>query len=238
MDKRVPQAVLDAAARRAHRAAVAKTLEGAAHEEPGGTAAPPRAASLDWPALDAAPPWLALDGPSLQMLRRRAGSVLLAPALRLWIGAAKVNAAREAVGHAWWWRLLDHRPWPDWSPELAQWGDWPADDTTSAAAVGAVLDEAGTEVLLATLPHGALRHAASQTLGANPATTFGVMPQAQAQAVLALTVRLLQDEAFATQARADAAKGEAAEEAAREAAQAADGGAAADEASTGRTNAT
>lgn len=219
MDARVPRAVLEAAARRAHRAAVARTLEaglppersqggpapvrGSERSEPGGTGQP-HAAALDWAALDAAPPWLALDAVSLRLMRRRVGSVLLAPALRLWIAAAKVKAARDAVGAAWWWRLLDHRPWPDWSNELAQWGDWPAEDTTSADAVAAVLDDAGTAVLLATLPHGALRHAASEALGSSTTTAPMVMAQAAAQAVLALTVRLLQDEAFAAQAQADA----------------------------------
>jgi hypothetical protein len=191
MNDRVPQAVLEAAARRAHRAAVARTLEG----------------GLDWAAFDQAPPWLALDGASLRMLQRRVGSVLLAPALRLWIAAAKVKAAREAVGHAWWWRLLDHRPWPDWSSEVAQWGDWPTEAATSADAVAEVLDDAGAAVLLATLPHGALRHAASQALGSSATAPPLVMPQAQAQAVLGLTLRLLQDEAFAVQAQAEESGG-------------------------------
>jgi hypothetical protein len=208
MDSRVPQAVLEAAARRAHRAAVARTLDaglpwGSARNGLGGTDTVQQAPSLDWAVFDQAPPWLALDGASLCMLRRRVGSVLLAPALRLWIAAAKVNAAREAVGHAWWWRLLDHRPWPDWSSELAQWGDWPAEAATSADAVAEVLDDAGAAVLLATLPHGALRHAASLALGSSAMTTPMSMPQAQAQAVLGLTLRLLQDEAFALQAQAN-----------------------------------
>jgi hypothetical protein len=222
----LPQAVRDAAAQRAQRAAVARALEGRA---------PRQAAGLDWQALDDAPPWIALDDNSLRLLRRRVGSVLLAPALRLWISAAKVNAARATLGDDWWRRLLEHQPWPDWSSELAQWGDWPADAPSTPEAVAAVLDEAGGAVMLGTVPHGALRHAVSQALAAlaalesaatplESATATSLestaarfestaarfesaatplesitlaMPQARAQAVLALTFALLRDEATA-----------------------------------------
>ncbi len=159
---------------------------------------------LDWQALEQAPPWLALDPTSLRVLQRRVGSVLLAPALRLWISAARVSAARAAVGDAWWRRLLEHATWPDWSGELAQWGDWPEPDgaSSSGEAVAAVLDEAGAAVLQATVPPGVLAHVASQVLATMASTTEptqtvnpSLMPQSKAQAVLAITLQLLREEA-------------------------------------------
>ncbi len=181
-----PASVVRAAAtQRAHRAAVAQNLA---------ARAPTEALTLDWQALTQAPAWLALPEGSLNVLRRRVGSVLLAPALRLWISASRINAAREAVGEAWWSQLLSHEAWPSWPTEA---GDWPSGASSSPDAVATVFDEVGAAVLLATLPHGALRHVALQAFA--PVADV-ILPQAQAQAVLSITLALIERDAAASQA--------------------------------------
>ncbi len=169
-----------AAARRTHRAAVALALS---------TRAPREAAAVDWDVLGQAPAWLALDEGTSRMLRRRVGSVLLAPALRLWISASRVQAARAALGEDWWARLLRHDAWPSWS---SRQGEWPSGASSSPDGVAGVLEEAGSAVLLGTLPHGALRSAAAAALA--PVADLALSPP-QAQAVLDITLRMLEAEA-------------------------------------------
>lgn len=162
---------------RHQRAAVARRLL---------TDAPNEARALTWSHLDTAPAWLALEQAELLTLARRCGSVLAAPALRLWIAGPLRELARAALGAAWWRAL---RGAPDW-PALPEGvpsalADWPQVSTPDALAQQ--FTEAGAAVLLAGLPHGALRHAASRRLG-----TVGawVMPQATALAVLRETLVL------------------------------------------------
>lgn len=147
---------------------------------------PVEARALTWSQLDAAPAWLALERDDLLALARRCGSVLAAPALRLWIAGPLRELARAALG-APWWRAL--RSAPDWPalPEGVPGSlvDWP--QLTTAEALAQQFTEAGAAVLLAGLPHGALRHAASRRLGAVGAW---VMPQATALAVLRETLAL------------------------------------------------
>lgn len=150
--------------------------------------APNEARVLTWSHLDAAPAWLALEQAELLVLARRCGSVLAAPALRLWIAGPLRDLARASLG-ATWWRAL--RSAPDW-PTLpagvpGALADWPQVSTPDALA--RQFTEAGAAVLLAGLPHGALRHAASRRLGAVGAW---VMPQATALAVLRETLALQQ----------------------------------------------
>ncbi|HEY0953903.1 MAG TPA: hypothetical protein VGE36_04045, partial [Roseateles sp.] len=69
----------------------------------------------------------------------------------------------------------------------ASLADWPQVSTPEALAQQ--FTEAGAAVLLAGLPHGAMRHAASRRLG--PMAAW-VMPQATALAVLRETLALQQ----------------------------------------------
>lgn len=152
--------------------------------------APAEARSLSWAQLEAAPAWLALERAELQALALRCGSVLAAPALRLWISGPLRELARATLG-APWWRALRHAPdWPPLPEGLARGlpaglSDWPA--VSTPAALGQQFTEAGAAVLLAGLPHGSLRHAASRRLG--PVAAW-VMPQATALAVLRETLAL------------------------------------------------
>lgn len=148
--------------------------------------APTEARALTWPQLDAAPAWLALEQDELLALARRCGSVLAAPALRLWIAGPLRELARASLGAAWWRALRSAPTWPA-LPEGAPsaLADWPQVSTPEALA--RQFTEAGAAVLLAGLPHGALRHAASRRLGAVGAW---VMPQATALAVLRETLAL------------------------------------------------
>lgn len=148
--------------------------------------APTEARALSWQQLDNAPAWLALEQGELLTLARRCGSVLAAPALRLWIAGPLRELARSALGAPWWRALRSAPDWPalpDGVPSTL--ADWPAVDTPQALAQQ--FTEAGAAVLLAGLPHGALRHAASRRLGAVGAW---VMPQATALAVLRETLAL------------------------------------------------
>jgi hypothetical protein len=150
--------------------------------------APAEARTLSWSQLDAAPAWLGLERAELQALALRCGSVLAAPALRLWIAGPLRELGRSALG-ASWWRAL--RSTPDWPPLPAglpaPLADWPQVGTPEALAQQ--FTEAGSAVLLAGVPHGALRHAASRRLG--PMAAW-VMPQATALAVLGETLALQQ----------------------------------------------
>ena len=164
-----------AAQQRHQRAAVARRLL---------AEAAPLARNLDWAALDQAPPWMALSTGGLALFTRRVGSVLAAPALRLWIAAPQITAARAAVGSAWWQALMARADWPPLPPQVQT---WPDGATVDADGVARVLHEAGAAVLLATLPHGALRHVASQLLA--PVAAF-LMPGPAAQALLQTALQL------------------------------------------------
>lgn len=148
--------------------------------------APAEARSLSWAQLDAAPAWLALERGELLALAQRCGSVLAAPALRLWIAGPLREMARSALGVAWWRALRSAPDWPPLPAGLpASLSDWP--EVSTPEALSQQFTEAGAAVLLAGLPHGALRHAASRRLG--PVAAW-VMPQATALAVLRETLAL------------------------------------------------
>ena len=148
--------------------------------------APAEARSLSWAQLDAAPAWLALERDELLALARRCGSVLAAPALRLWIAGPMRELARAALGVPWWRALRSAQDWPALPAGLpASLSDWP--EVATPEALSQRFTEAGAAVLLAGLPHGSLRHAASRRLG--PVAAW-VMPQATALAVLRETLNL------------------------------------------------
>ncbi len=154
--------------------------------------APAEARSLSWAQLDAAPAWLALEQDELLGLARRCGSVLAAPALRLWISGPLRELARATLGVPWWRALRSAADWPPLPAGLpASLSGWPQVGTPEA--LSQQFTEAGAAVLLAGLPHGSLRHAASRRLG--PVAAW-VMPQATALAVLRETLAL-QDRAAA-----------------------------------------
>lgn len=148
--------------------------------------APAEARTLTWAQLDAAPAWLALERDELLVLARRCGSVLAAPALRLWIAGPLRELARAALGVPWWRALRSAEAWPPLPAGLpAGLSDWP--EVSTPETLSRQFTEAGAAVLLAGLPHGSLRHAASRRLG--PVAAW-VMPQATALAVLRETLSL------------------------------------------------
>jgi hypothetical protein len=148
--------------------------------------APVEARTLTWAQLDAAPGWLALERAELLALALRCGSVLAAPALRLWIAGPLRDLARSALGAPWWRALRGAQDWPPLPQGLpGGLSDWP--EVSTPEALSQQFTEAGAAVLLAGLPHGSLRHAASRRLG--PVAAW-VMPQATALAVLRETLAL------------------------------------------------
>lgn len=135
---------------RARRARIASLLVARAHEA---------VAALDWEALDRAPDWLALGDVELAALQRRIGAVLYARAIRLWIDGPRLAAARDLLGAKFLAALLGQ-------PDAASipLGLVGAPGIASAAEVASALQSAGASVLLAAMPHGALRNAAAEVL--------------------------------------------------------------------------
>lgn len=169
---------------RRHRAAVAETLLRSGRTS---------AHAVDWASLGEAPAWLGWPAPMLERFALRVGTVMLAPALRLWIAMPAIKTAQAAMGGDWWARLMAHGAWPevpiDWPHALGLEAQ-----RLDAQELAATFRAAGHAVLLATLPHGSLRHAASEALAP---LGHVVMPQVQALALVDLTTALEQNEASA-----------------------------------------
>lgn len=156
------------------------------------SSAPRAAPQLSWAALEAAPAWLGRTEPRLRRLQMQVGAVFCAPALRCWIDGPRVRALLAALGPGFVQALLLQSDrarsaalpaeLPDWP--LAQGSGGPAN---TPAAVAELLRSCGAAVLVGTLPHGALRHAASQALA--PLAEL-MMPAGHAQALLDLALAL------------------------------------------------
>jgi hypothetical protein len=112
----------------------------------------------------------------------RVGAVVSAPGMRLWIDAARLAAARGAVGDAFLRRLLAQ-------PDLAGLPSLPR--VASPAGVIPALQAAGAAVLLATLP-SALRGVASAAL---PSPVPLVLNTSAAQAIVDRAVTLASESA-------------------------------------------
>lgn len=176
----VPDATPHAIEARQHRrrcAAVAeRLLERATHAAP----------ALDWDALMQAPAWLALPEPALAALQRQVGAVLCAPAVRLWIDAPRITAARNVLGDRFLQALIAPAEWS--APRVPD--DVPP-RMDRAEHVYSALESAGAAVLLASLPATALRHAVSALLGhdaapgLSPGAAQALIERAQALAVAA-----------------------------------------------------
>lgn len=145
--------------------------------------APRATPQLSWQALETAPEWLARPEPELRQLQMQVGAVFCAPALRRWICRTRVQALLQALGPSFVQALLQE---PDRARDAslpAELPDWPLSEPSpqDPAAVAELLRSCGAAVLIGTLPHGALRHAASQALA--PLAEL-MMPAAHAQALL------------------------------------------------------
>lgn len=169
------QAIKPATIRR-RRAAVARHLQ---------AGAPAIAVRLDWNALDAAPGWLTLPEADLSRLARRIGAVRVAPSLRLWIDASRVAAAKDAIGAQFLQSLLAlpeaRMPLPrDMAKEA---------EIDSADQVAPMLHATGLAALLASLPAGDLRDAATVTWApAKPAAMSDLLARMLVSRVRALLV--------------------------------------------------
>lgn len=168
-------ATTDAAMRRHRRAAVARRLL---------AAAPDAAGSLDWDTLDTAPTWIALSDTELMVLARQVGAVLCAASVRLWIDGARLGAARTALGGPFLQALL---ALPD--AQVLPRNVAPCPRIDSAEQVAPVLRTSGLGVLLASLPSGPLRRAASALLGSTASAMAPALAQALVSRAQTLTVR-------------------------------------------------
>jgi hypothetical protein len=150
----------DSRTRRQQRAAVAQRLR---------TQAPDAVATLDWDALDDAPGWLALPDAELARFECQVGAMLYAPALRLWIDGARLNAARAALGAPF---LQALRALP--STQVLPNNVAPCPRIDSAEQVAPLLRGAGASVLLASMLPGPLRLVVGAALApATPAPMAG-----------------------------------------------------------------
>ncbi|MEP7280391.1 MAG: hypothetical protein ABI696_00320 [Rubrivivax sp.] len=139
------------AARRAHRAALARRLV---------VCAPEACAALDWDALDRAPDWLALTDAEREALQCRIGALLYGRAVRLWIDGPRLAAARTVLGDTFLEALLTQ---PDEQSIPTALADVPT--IVTAAQVAPTWQTVGASVLLASLAPGPLRQAAKAVLG-------------------------------------------------------------------------
>jgi hypothetical protein len=143
---------------------------------------PTEAAALDWDALDQAPDWLALPEQEFAALQCRVGAILHAPNMRLWIDGARIAAARAAVGEQFLRQLLADSTGPSLPRALSM-----RRRIDAAAHVGLALAGAGAAVLLAALPPGPLRDAATAILApSEPAEIHPQLAQATLSRVRAL----------------------------------------------------
>ncbi len=139
--------------RRRHRAAVAAQLM---------ARSPETAATLDWPALDAAPDWMTWPEPRVSTLQARVGALLCAPELRLWIDTPRLAAAARTLGAGFLHALL---ALPDRQVLPRDVARCPRIDRADQVAL--LLRAAGAGVLLASLPSG-LRPAAATMVTPSP----------------------------------------------------------------------
>jgi hypothetical protein len=137
-------AAIDVRERRRRRAAVAARLVASGAD----------AAAVDWDTLDAAPAWLALSDSRLATLQRQIGALVHAAEIRLWIDNARIAAARHTLGEAFLRALLAQRDLAAFPHDAG-----PRRRIDHADDVAPCLQMAGAAVLLAALPHGALRKA-------------------------------------------------------------------------------
>ncbi len=121
--------------------------------------APDAATSLDWDALDAAPPWLSLPVPALTALQRRLGAWMCAPVVRLWIDRPRLAAAAEGVGAAFLNAALAQAEAPRLPPLVTA-----RLTLATAEQVPALLEAVGGAVLLATLSRGPWQRVAANVL--------------------------------------------------------------------------
>ncbi len=118
--------------RRARRAAVALNLvsSGAGHE----------LQSPSWQQLSDLPDWcLWPEGPRAQLVRV-AGALFAAPGMRLWIDAARLQAARALIGDRLFDAVMSSPVLPSQAPSVPSSGD-----------LARLLDTAGRAVLLGSL---------------------------------------------------------------------------------------
>lgn len=137
-------AAIDQRERRRRRAAVASRIVSSGAD----------ASALDWAMLESAPAWLALPDARLATLQRQIGALVYANEIRLWIDGARIGAARQTLGEAFFNALLAQRDLAAFAVEGGA-----RRKINTADDVAPQLQVAGAAVLLASLPYGPLRAA-------------------------------------------------------------------------------
>ncbi len=172
----VPEQFAGIRQRRGQRAQAAGLL--ASLKPPAESAQP-----LDWALLLEVPEWCDWPPSRREHLVLIAGALFAAPAMRLWIEARRIAAARSIIGADAFDRVMAHESLPHAAPEL------PAEED-----IRALLQAAGAGVLLGGLSHDGLRNSLAPLLP----TSAGALPHTVAAALtadaLALVAALEQDE--------------------------------------------
>ena len=117
MSASVAPAMRDMRARRAHRAAVARTLID------GPLASAPEATGVDWRQLGELPGWCLWPAEPRLRLVRVVGALFAAPGMRLWIDGRRIEIARALIGKTTLARVMACPALPIQAPAVPPAGD-------------------------------------------------------------------------------------------------------------------
>ncbi len=115
--------------RRAHRAAVARTLLD------GSLASTPEATAVEWRQLGELPEWCLWPADARLRLLRVTGALFAAPGMRLWIDGRRIEIARTLIGTATLARVMACPALPIQAPAVPPAGDLQRLFDTSGRAV-------------------------------------------------------------------------------------------------------
>ena len=152
-------AMHDMRARRAHRAAVARTLLD------GSLASTPEATTVEWRQLGELPEWCLWPADARLRLLRVTGALFAAPGMRLWIDGRRIEIARTLIGTATLARVMACPALPIQAPAVPPAGD-----------LQRLFDASGRAVLLGSLDPAWMRGAAGPLLPAADARTAPCPP--------------------------------------------------------------
>ena len=147
MSASVAPAMRDMRTRRAHRAAVARTLID------GPLASAPEAAGVDWRQLGELPGWCLWPAAPRLRLVRVVGALFAAPGMRLWIDGRRLEVARALIGRATLARVMTCHALPMQAPAVPPAGD-----------LQRLFDSTGRAVLLGSLAATWMRGVAAPLL--------------------------------------------------------------------------
>ena len=173
MSASLSPALHDVRTRRAHRAAVARTLID------GPVACAPESAGMEWRQLGELPAWCLWPADARLRLLRVVGALFAAPGMRLWIDGRRLEIARSLIGPATLARVMACPALPIQAPAVPPSGD-----------LQRLFDSSGRAVLLGSLGAAWMRVAAAPLLPPVDARA-ALCPPAIARPLVAQALALL-----------------------------------------------